>query len=1287
MSDQLLKRIAHLSPERREQLLRRLNAGLEPQQARQPALPLRQPGEPCLLSFAQQRLWFLDQLDEQSSEYTVCRAIHLTGGLDEKILERSLYILVARHEILRTTFSVPEGAHEPAQVITSTPPSLLQIQDLTALPASQRLPQAQAIARAEALRPFDLAHGPLARFLLLHLETEEHLLVLCLHHILADGWSLALALRELSLLYTHLLSQPAAETSSPLPPLALQFADYAAWQRHTLQGEHLNELLSYWQHHLQGAPFELALPTDHPRPLQLSHQGRVLTHQPSAPFSHQLTLLARREDVTPFMLLLTVFSILLGRLSGQHDLLIGTPVANRNREEIEALIGCVANTLVVRVRLGECRSFQEVLRQVRESTLQAYAHQDLPFEKVVEALQPQRDLRRTPLFQVMFVFQNTPTSSLALPGIEARMEIIDVESAPFELTCSIEEREAGLEVGIQYNRELFDASTIQRWLRCYEALLNQCLENPDIPLSSLSLLPMGELQHFTNLWERTHPTRDLCLHTLFTEQASQRPDALAVISETTTLTYRELELRANRLAHQLIALGVKAETLVGIYIERSPEMLVGLLAILKAGGAYVPLDPAYPVERLRFMLEDAQPAVILTMEHLRSHLPLSGLATPCICLDTQSDAVSSLDAPPHIALSTQNIAYVIYTSGSTGIPKGVCITHEASVQFCQNIAEHYAFVPEEHVLQFASLSFDLALEEIFAPLSKGATLVLWPQQTTLDLIELTRFMDREQIAVANLSSSLWNAWLDMLIQQELQPPSSLRLMITGNEPIETGRLHLWQQHVGDRIRWLHAYGVTEATVTSTLYSPDLPGLEGAVPIGLPVYNTRIFVLDPHLQPVLPGMPGELYIGGTALARGYLHHPEITAERFVPDPFGSTPGSLLYRTGDLVCYREDGLLRYVGRSDQQVKIHGFRIEVAEVEQALKQHPSLKEVAVIAHGEPTGEKALVAYFVFQDRQTVPTQRLRDFLREHLPAFMLPATFVQLEAFPLLPNGKLDRQRLPELADGLVEEESNMFAPRTPLEDLVLGIWKDLLHLEHIPITANFFELGGYSLLAAQVTSRLRRALQRDVPVRLLFENPTIAHLAARLEQLLQEASVEMLLPILPVERDSSLPPSFEQLRLWFLDQLEPASALYNLPTCIHLTGGLEEEVLERSLHMLVSRHEILRTTFSVPEGAHEPVQVIVSPPPSLLQIQDLTALPASQRLLQAQAIARAEALRPFDLAHGPLARFLLLRLETDEHLLVLCLHHILADGWSLALALRELSLLYTHLLSQPAAETPS
>ncbi|HEU5376196.1 MAG TPA: amino acid adenylation domain-containing protein, partial [Ktedonobacteraceae bacterium] len=927
-----------------------------------------------------------------------------------------------------------------------------------------------------------------------------------------------------------------------------------------------------------------------------------------------------------------------------------------------------------------------MLQQVRETTLEGYAHQELPFEKLVEAVQPQRDLRRSPLFQVMFVLQNTPATPLTLPGVEAQIEIIDVEAAPFEITCSIEERGEGLEVGIQYASELFEAATIQRLLRSYETLLEQCALNPDISIWSVPLLTAQDQQHFAALWERSLPTRPLFLHKLFEEQAVQRPDALAVVSEGNALSYRELEERANGLAHRLVAQGVGPETLVGLCIQRSPEMLIGLLAILKAGGAYVPLDPVYPSERLRLMLEDACPPVVLTLERLRAHLPLSNLpSTQCVCLDVDSNGhTPAWDVPPPVALNRQNLAYVIYTSGSTGNPKGVCITHEASASFCQSMTEHYAFVSTERVLQFTSLSFDLALEEIFATLSRGATLVLWPPQENIDLIEFTHFLALQCVSVINLSSSLWNVWLDTLIRQEIQPHSALRLVITGNEPIEIERLRLWQEYVGTRLRWLHAYGVTEATVTSTFCASDMfnaSAWEGPVSIGLPIYNTRIYILDAHGQPVPPGVPGELYLGGGELARGYLHHPEVTAERFLPNPFASTPGSLLYKTGDLVRYGEDGLLRYLGRDDQQVKIRGFRIELAEVERVLALHPALKEVVVAARTDLAGKKDLVAYFVSRHGQLQPYQEMLHFLQERLPAFMLPAAFVQLEQLPKLPNGKIDRQRLPEPEYSLVAEDSDALLPRTPLEDLLLNIWKDLLQLENISIQANFFALGGYSLLAAQVTSRLRRALRREIPVRLIFEYPTIAQLAAHLEMQLQEEVYGTFSPIQTLERNVAPALSFEQLRLWFLDQLEPGSALYNLPTAIHLKGPLQVEALARSLHALLARHESLRTSFVQPAGQSEPVQVIAAVPAAstcLLPCVDLRSLPPAHRMDHALQLARAQVQRPFDLAQGPLYRWLLLRLDAQEHVLVLCLHHILADGWSLVVALRELSALYAHAL---------
>jgi len=1095
MSDQLLKRIAHLSPERREQLLRRLNAGLEPQQAHQPALPLRQPGEPCLLSFAQQRLWFLDQLDEQSSEYTVCRAIHLTGGLDEKILERCLHALVARHEILRTTFSVPEGAHEPVQIIASTPPSLLQIQDLTALPASQRLPQAQTIARAEALRPFDLAHGPLARFLLLRLGTEEHLLVLCLHHILADGWSLALALRELSLLYTHLLSQPAAETSAPLPPLALQFADYAAWQRHTLQGEHLNELLSYWQHHLQDAPFELALPTDHPHPLRPSHQGRVLTHQLSAPFSHQLTLLARREDVTPFMLLLTVFSILLGRLSGQHDLLIGTPIANRNREEIETLIGCVANTLVVRVRLGECHSFQDVLRQVRESTLQAYAHQELPFEKVVEALQPQRDLRRTPLFQVMFVFQNTPAQSLEFPAVQCEFLTLPLDLAKFDLAFSVTETEQGFNITVEYSDELFNATTIQRLLESYQILLESVLLDVKIDWHQLPLLSTQEQNKLLKEWGQppspaSYEISELPLHRLFEEQVRQTPQAIALMFRDQRLRFTELNQRANQLAAHLRKYISAMEMPVGLCVERSPEMIIGLLAILKAGGYYVPLDPAYPQERLTFLMEDAQIAVLLTQSHLRATLPaLAAMQIPIVCLDRDAETVA-LASPDNLIceVGADNLAYSIYTSGSTGRPKGVLVPHRGVSNVLHHALHTYVLQPGQQMMQHTSLSFDASVLEIFTSLLSGGCLHLLPPELAGSGEGLAQFINEEEITLLIITPSM----LETVPYSEYP---TLRTIVLGGESCPEELAHRWLQ----RYRLLNVYAPTETSIYMTQAELQ-ESSQSPFPLGRPIGHMSVYVLDQYMQPVPIGVCGELYIGGIGVTRGYHHLPAVTAERFVPDPFTSEPGRRLYKTGDLACYLSTGELRFLGRDDDQVKIRGLRVELGEIETVLARHPRVQQAIVLLEGQAALDKQLIACFIPTEGPD-PSQELRQFLGQSLPAALVPNRFVSFMSFPLNANGKIDRQGVQHMLSerrNIFEATTEYQAPRNPVEERLVTIWQQILGGPPIGIYDNFFQRGGHSLLATQIVSLVRTAFQIDLPLRALFETPTVAELAERIIQ---------------------------------------------------------------------------------------------------------------------------------------------------------------------------------------------
>jgi amino acid adenylation domain-containing protein len=1057
-----------------------------------PILPVPRNGD-LALSFAQQRLWFFDQLEPGLSAYNIPAAVRLKGPLNLAALEQSLNEIVKRHESLRTTFGKVEG--RPTQVIAPTLTIKLPVVDLRKLAASERETEVRRLVTAEAQRPFDLSRGPLLRGSVLRLGDEEHVGLLTMHHIVSDGWSTGILVREVATLYVAFC----AGGSSPLPILPIQYADFAHWQRQWLQGEVLETQIAYWKEQLAGAPAQIDLPTDHPRPavqtFRGAHQSLVLPKHLQEGFK----ALSRQEGVTQFMTLLAAFKVLLYRYTSQDDLIVGTPIANRNRLETEGLIGFFVNALVLRTDLSGNPGFRELLRRVGEVCLGAYGHQDLPFDRLVEELHVKRDLSRNPLFQVMFVLHNASLRTVELPGLTLSPVEGDSETAHFDLTLQILDTEQGLTAAFVYNTDLFEAATIARMLDHFQTLLEAIVADPEQRLSDLPLLTETERQQLLVEWNGTKTDRpqDLCIHQLFEAQVERTPDAIALVFEAEQLTYGELNRRANQLAHHLRALGVGPEVLVAICLERSLEMVIGLLGILKAGGAYVPLDPAYPKERLAFMLKDAQVAVVLTQERL-----VAGLAeqdAKVICLDSGWETMAR-ESGENLDSSTlpENLAYVIYTSGSTGQPKGVLVSHGSIADHCRNAQRYYELDSRDVVLQFASLSFDVSLEEILPTLIAGARLVImgtniWPPA------EFHRKISEFGLTVLNLPTVYWQElareWAGV---PELVPNIQPRLFIVGGDTMVPEVLKLWQRTPVKSIRLLNAYGPTEATITATAFEiaprPRENTTGQRVPIGRPLANRAIYILDQHSHPVPIGVHGHLHIGGVGLARGYLNRPDLTAEKFIPDPFSTAPGARMYRTGDLARYRPDGNIEFLGRADHQVKIRGFRIELGEIEAVLGQHPAVREAVVLAREDAPGEKRLVAYVVADST----ADELRRFLKDKLPAYMVPAVVVLLEALPVTPNGKVDRRALPAPDRSRPELEKAFVAPRDDLELQLAHIWEEVLGVRPVGVRDNFFELGGHSLLAVRLFALIEKRLGKKLPLTAIFQGATVEHLADVLRQ---------------------------------------------------------------------------------------------------------------------------------------------------------------------------------------------
>jgi amino acid adenylation domain-containing protein len=1245
----------------------------------------RTAGAEMPLSYAQERLWFLAQLDPGSPAYNMPATLHLQGSLDVASLARSFDEVRRRHEVLRTVFPSVHG--RPVQETSTAFARSLPVADLSGLPEALRRPEMERLALDEGRRPFDLERGPMLRTTLLRLGADEHALLVTMHHIASDGWTIGVLIRELATLYRAFSQgQP-----SPLPELPLQYADYAVWQRQWLNETALAGHLDYWRRRLAGRLPALDLPADRPRPAVQTFHGARLSRTLSETASQRLREWSGRQGTTPFLTLLTGFNAILHRYTAQDDLLLGIPIANRNRLEIEGLIGFFLNMVAHRVDASGDPAFRGLLGRVSEGFLGSVPHQEVPFEKVVEAVQPERDLSRAPIFQVQFSLQNTPTEPLVLPGVTLEPLEIHNQTTKFDFTVFLFDLPGGLKTTLEYNTDLFDESTIARLLGHWETLLAGVPDAADLRLSDLPLLTAGERTQLLAEWNRPDASfaAEPCLHRLFEEQARRHPKAVAVVYEVEELTYEKLNERANRLARRLRALGVGPEVPVGLCVERSLDTIVGLLGILKAGGAYVPLDPAYPRERLAYSLEDAlsgsRAPVLVTQAHLAGlfsdELPFAVVRLDADRQSLATESSENLDDGP----APDNVGYVIYTSGSTGRPKGVQVTHADAVRLLTATEPWFGFSPDEVWTMFHSYAFDFSVWEIWGALAYGGRLVVVPREATVSPAAFYELLATEGVTVLNQTPSAFR----QLVQHEEtegQSALALRWVIFGGEALELSALAPWFARHGDQTpRLINMYGITETTVHVTYRPIGLADLQhpGNAPIGEPIPDLTVHLLGPHGELVPVGVPGEIHVGGAGVARGYLGRPALTADRFVPDPFqyrtDRSDGARLYRSGDLARRRPDGDLEYLGRIDHQVKIRGFRIELGEIEAVLLSHPQVLEAVVMARPDPAGDKRLVAWLV--PRGAAPAAGdLRTYLRGTLPEYMVPAAFVQLPRLPLTPSGKVDRRALPDPEDVRVEAETAFVAPRTRTERRLAEAWREVLRVEQVGIDDNFFDLGGHSLLVTQLASRIRAELGVEIPMASVFEAPTLAALASRIEALLpageEQEPAAPAIPRLPRDqspRDQPLPLSFSQERLWFLDQFQPGSPLYNVPMSLRLRGRLDAAALERTFREIVRRHEVLRTAFASVNG--QPVQIVAPDVPLEIPLTDLSDGPAEWIEPKLAALAEEEAQRPFDLAQPPLLRVRLVRLAEDHHALLGTIHHIVSDGWSMGLLIREVAALYT------------
>jgi len=1266
--------------------IEKLLSKLSPEKRRLLELKLKKKGSSgntFPLSYAQQRLWFLDQLEPGSTAYNLPAAIRLKGSLHKDILEKTFYEIVKRHEILRTTFSTVNGT--PMQI--TAPKGSLPINhiDISSLKEDSRDDALRKILKEENAKPFNLTKGPLLFIHLIRISETEHVLFLIMHHIISDGWSVGVFVNEFSRLYSSFL----LKQTPVLPELPIQYADFAVWQKEKLNSSIKEQQLAYWKEKLGGSLPVLELPTDHPRPAIKSYRGNNRKLHLSGNIPDAVRTLSQEENTTSFMLFLSIFYILLYRYTDQNDICVGTPVANRRRAEIENLIGFFVNTLVLRANIDGTMSFQTLLQSIKNLALEAFSHEDLPFEMLVEELQPERDMGHTPVFQVMFVYQNARSELFKLPQLQAESISLENDTAKFDLTLTVSEMPDELLINIEYDRDLFEAETIDRMLKHYEILLTAATEEPGKQVAKMPLISEQERYLLLKKWvpDMEPFEAEKCVHEVFEEQAAHFGGRTAITYNNQQITYRDLNAQANQIARYLIRQGVQKDELVGIYSEREPHLTAAILGVLKAGAAYLPIDPVYPPERVAFMLDDANVKIILTQKDLVENLNLNNQKS--VLLDENWPEISKEDiANPQLKVSPQNLIYVIYTSGSTGKPKGTLITHHNVMRLFQAVDHWFNFNEQDVWTLFHSYAFDFSVWEIWGALLYGGRLVIVPQMVSRSPESFYHLLIEEKVTVLNQTPSAFRQ-LITAEEQVGKPPydNSLRFIIFGGEALELNSLKPWyEKHTDTQPQLINMYGITETTVHVT-YRPitlqDIKDGRGSV-IGKPIPDLPLYILDSHSQPAPIGIPGEIHVSGAGLARGYLNRPELTSTKFIPNPFSDNTDARLYRSGDAARYLPDGDIEYIGRMDNQVKIRCFRIELGEIQTLLNRHDQIRGAFVNTVKDAHGANIIAAYLVPKADSVPSSSELRAYLREKLPDYMIPSAFVMLDEFPLTANGKIDLRALPNPSDHRMDLERDFIVPRSAEEEITAQIFSDLLNITRVGAGDHFFDLGGHSLLATQLLSRIRDSFGVELPLKTLFERPTVEALAGAVkeEKLKSEGLHEPA--IIKTSRSEKLPLSFAQQRLWFLDQLEPGSPFYNIPSAYKITGKLNIPVLKQSLEQMVERHEILRTFFKSEEG--KAFQLILNEVAVEIPIIDLTALTGTVLQEKVQQLISEEARKPFNLSTAPLFRTSILKLDPDTHILLLTMHHIISDGWSMQVFIREMAFLYKQIKDGQPAHLP-
>lgn len=1284
-------RQSKLSPSQRALLEKWMRSEPRPHPGK-PVIPRHLAASPLPLSFAQRRMLFENQLDPTSSRYNIPIAMRINGPLNTQAMEQTIYEIIDRHEILRTYFPIRDGVSE--QVIIPTDRlmnTIFSFSNMSILPEDERQASIIQMLNVETQRPFNLTQDLSIRVNLLQVAAEEYILFLVMHHVVIDARGTDILLQEISSLYEAFsLGKP------PLPPLPIQYADYAIWQLNQVQGQFLEKELHYWKQKLTDAPTFLDLPTDYPRTQKQTFHGTNYTFRLLPTLTDRLKSMSRQKGTTFFMTMLAAFQVLLYRYTGQNDLLIGTPITNRTYAETEDLIGFFLNTLVLRTTFSGLTSFDTLLTSVREVVLEAFMHQDIPFERVVEALHLQRGSHGHPLFQVMFVLQDVSSAFLKLDGLIVQPIDVNRPEVIFDLTLNIQESLEGTTCIFEYRTDLFAEQTIRRMGEQFQTLLESITQDPHQRISELSLLPYSETCRLLEDWNATHSSypQNETLQSLFEAQVRRTPDTLALVYEDISLTYAELDGRANQLAEYLRSRGVGPDTPVGICLNRSIDQVITILGILKAGGCCVPLDLSFPKDRLLFVITTTQLRLLITSESSKSLFAESEMQL-ILLADEYEHIFRRQQREPFTVNNPANLCYILYTSGSTGQPKGVLMPHKPLVNLIYWYLRSSSNSHSNRTIQFSPLVFDLSFLEVFVTLAEGGTLFLLTEEVKQNADRLLYYLCVEGIERAFLPFVALQQLAEIAQSEPQNLPPLKEIVSTGEQLQFTQEIRSWLKHL--KAPTLHNYygpsethAVTSFTLTGQLDTPSfLP------PIGLPIANTQVYVLDGYMQLVPIGVRGELYVSGHSLCYGYANAPHLTAERFVPDPFSKEPGSRLYKTGDLCRYLSDGNIEYLGRLDQQVKVRGFRIELGEVEAVLNQHPNVGQAVVLLQEDVRGLKRLVAYLLAQrDDQgqgfTQPTtSSLRSYLQGKLPEYMVPFVFVWLEFFPLTATGKIDRRAFPPLNTLNIDREESLAQPLTLTESLLAEMWKEVLGLNEVGIHDNFFELGGHSLLVTRLISRVRANFNVDISLRSLFERPNIADLSRQIDTALRmQAGIQTY----PIQKAATgrkrIPLSFAQQRMWLLAQLGSMNPQYNIEFVFHIEGVLNRIALERAMTALIARHEILRTCFPLYDDHPQQVIMPINNSTNLpFTLYDLCTLDENKQREEMRRLIRTEAKHTFNLARGPLMRVHLLQIGPEKHVLVLLIHHIIFDGWSEVHLFNELANLYTAFtLHQPPSLPP-